>query len=80
MEWIHKLGTDDLVYFIEVNKILLNIENIIKPTDTIDQVINNYVVTKYLQESEATTYLKKFNSSIDIKKSIIKLNLILINI
>lgn len=68
MEWIHKFGTDDLAYFIEVNKILLNIENIIKPTDTIDQVINNYIVTKYLQESEATTYLKKINSSIDIKK------------
>lgn len=80
MEWIHKFGTDDLAYFIEVNKILLNIENIIKPTDTIDQVINNYIVTKYLQESEATTYLKKINSSIDIKKSIIKLNLIFINI
>ncbi|WP_338487929.1 hypothetical protein [Ruoffia tabacinasalis] len=80
MEWIHKFGTDDLAYFIEVNKILLNIENIIKPTDTIDQVINNYVVTKYLQESEATAYLKKVNSSIDIKKSIIKLNLIFINI
>ena len=40
---IHKFGTDDLAYFIEVNKILLNIENVIKPTDTIDQVINNII-------------------------------------